>query len=522
MGSELSGQNLYDLAVIGGGINGAGIARDAAGRGLKVLLCEKDDFGQHTSSASTKLIHGGLRYLENFDFKLVRHSLREREVLLRNSPHIIWPLRFVLPHHNSSRPRWMIRLGLLVYDSMSPMTLLRRSNQFNLSDHESGSALKENLEYAFEYSDCWVQDSRLVILNVADAAALGACVLSRARCTNLEREDNFWWIALANNGNRSMLKETCRVRARVVVNATGAWVNGVRSQLSPIQSTQNFRLVRGSHIIVRKLYEHPYAYIFQNDDKRFLFCIPYERNFTLIGTTEIEMEDPEGRKDITNAEIDYLCRAVNQYLRVPVSSDDVVWSYSGVRALYDDNVRDATAMTRDYTLKFDAGNAPIISVYGGKITTYRQLAEDVMILLKRVEGFDRPKWTQTAKLPGGDIDGCSIEVFSSALKQKYGWLPTELVDRYACHYGSKVHEMLEGCSAVSDLGIEFSPGLYQAEVDYLVNREYAMCADDIVWRRTRQGIRMNVQQIDRLEEYIDSIFQSQNPQEVIADARLYS
>ena len=522
MSSELNGKNRYDLAVIGGGINGAGIARDAAGRGLRVLLCEKDDFGQHTSSASTKLIHGGLRYLENFDFKLVRHSLREREVLLRNSPHIIWPLRFVLPHHELSRPRWMIRLGLFIYDSLSPMTLLRKSTQINLSDHQSGSALKENLEYAVEYSDCWVQDSRLVVLNVADAVNLGADALSRTRCTNLEREKDFWRITLTKNDDRSMLKETCRVSARTVVNASGAWVNDVSGHTTSTESKQNFRLVRGSHIVVRKLYDHPYAYIFQNNDRRFLFCIPYERDFTLIGTTEIEMTDPNGRKAITKAEIDYLCQAVNQYLRVPVGSDDVVWSYSGVRALYDDSIKDATKMTRDYKLKMDAASAPIVSVYGGKITTYRQLAEDVLSLLKKVEGFDRPKWTQTAKLPGGDIDGNNIEAFSSAVRQQYGWLPPELVARYACHYGSNVHEVLKGCGAVSDLGIEFSPSLYQAEVDYLVDREYAMRAEDIVWRRTRQGIRMSAHQIDRLEKYMDSLFQSPKTAKVTADASLYS
>ncbi len=522
MTSVLSGQNQFDLAVIGGGINGSGIARDAAGRGLKVLLCEKDDFGQHTSSASTKLIHGGLRYLENFEFKLVRHSLREREVLLRNSPHIIWPLRFVLPHHKSSRPRWMIRLGLFFYDSLSPMTLLRKSNQLDLSSHESGSALKESLKYAVEYSDCWVQDSRLVILNVADAATLGACVLSRTRCTNLEREDNFWWVTLASDDSRSLLKETCRVRARVVVNATGAWVDEVCSLLSPNQSAHKFRLVRGSHIVVRKLFEHPYAYIFQNTDRRFLFCIPYERDFTLIGTTEIEMEDPNSLKEITSSEIDYLCQSVSQYLRVPVRSNDVIWSFSGVRALYDDSYRDATTMTRDYTLKFDVASAPIVSVYGGKITTYRQLAEDVLTLLQQVEGFDRPKWTQNAKLPGGDINGYCIETFASTLQQQYRWLPTELVDRYACHYGSNAHVILKGANAVSDLGTEFSSGLYQAEVDYLFAREYAMCAEDIIWRRTRLGIRMNACEIDKLEQYIDSKLQSRNPPEVIADASLYS
>ncbi len=522
MVSALSGQNQFDLAVIGGGINGAGIARDAAGRGLKVLLCEKDDFGQHTSSASTKLIHGGLRYLENFDFKLVRHSLREREVLLRNSPHIIWPLRFVLPHHKSSRPRWMIRLGLFIYDSLSPMTLLQKSNQLDLTIHESGSALKESLKYAVEYSDCWVQDSRLVILNVADAANLGARVLSRTQCTNLEREDNFWWITLASDGGRNMPKETFRVQARVVVNATGAWVDEVRSLLSPNQPAQHFRLVRGSHIIVRKLFEHPYAYIFQNSDRRFLFCIPYERDFTLIGTTEIEMDDPNSRKDITSAEIDYLCHSVNQYLRVPVSSDDVVWSYSGVRALYDDSHKDATTMTRDYTLKLDVASAPMVSVYGGKITTYRQLAEDVLALFKQVDGFDKPKWTHKAKLPGGNINGYSIETFASTLQQQYQWLPTELVERYACHYGSNAHEILEGSGTVSDLGTEFSPGLYQAEVDYLLTREYAMCAEDIVWRRTRLGIRMNAREVDILEQYIESKLLSRFPPEVIADASLYS
>ncbi len=522
MGTELNEQDIFDIAVIGGGINGAGVARDAAGRGLKVLLCDKDDFGQHTSSASTKLIHGGLRYLENFHFKLVRHSLREREILFRNSPHIIWPLRFVLPHKKSLRPRWMIRAGLLIYDSLAPMNLLPKSRKINLRRHVAGSTLKPELRHSFEYADCWVQDSRLVILNVVDAANAGACVLSRAPCTKLERENDFWRITLTRESEYSMLDRTMQIRARAVVNATGAWVESIAQQFHRDEVFEQMHLVRGSHIVVPKLFDHQYAYIFQHTDRRVVFCIPYERDYTLIGTTEVSEDNPDGECTITNSEIDYLCQAVNRYLKTGVRRDDVVWSYSGVRALFGDSSKDASKLSRDYILKFDDSQAPIVSIFGGKITTYRLLAEDAIEMLGGLKGFNTSKWTDGAILPGADIGGYSTADFADRLSNQYRWLPAPLAQRYACHYGSRAHEILNGCVDTYDLGQEFSPGLYQAEVDYLIHHEFARCAEDVIWRRTRQGIRMDASQISQLNEYIDSVRNLEDSTEVVFNASVHS
>lgn len=522
MGNELSEQNIYDLVVIGGGISGAGIARDAAGRGLKVLLCEKDDFGQHTSSASTKLIHGGLRYLENYHFGLVKHSLREREILLRNSPHIIWPLRFVLPYDSSLRPRWLIRAGLLVYDWLAPLQVLQKSRQINLTQHEAGPALCSEIRYGFEYSDCWVQDSRLVILNVAAAANAGARVLSRTECTDLKRESNYWWITLTGDNKRSMLPAVSRVRARAVVNATGAWVDSIARDFHQNDSGQVVQLVRGSHIIVHQLFDHRYAYIFQNTDRRIVFCIPYERNYTLIGTTEVSQDQPDDACEITRSEIDYLCQAVNRYLNTPVNRDDVIWSYSGIRTLCGDNRKEASQLSRDYSLKCDDSLAPIVSVFGGKITTYRRLAEDVLDQFANLEGFNQPKWTHDGPLPGSDIGDSSIEDFAQNITQIYRWMPLELAQRYACHYGTQTHVIVKGCTKIADLGQEFSPGLFQAEVDYLIAHEFARSADDVIWRRTRLGIGMKSAQIASLKRYIDSELDLEDTTEVAFNASLHT
>ena len=522
MSIDLSGQATFDLVVIGGGVNGAGVARDAAGRGLKVLLCEKDDFAQHTSSASTKLIHGGLRYLENLDFKLVRHSLREREVLLQNSPHIIWPLRFVLPHDKTLRPRWFIRSGLFCYDHMAPLNLLEKSKGVDLRRHVSGEFLKEKYLYGFEYSDCWVQDSRLVILNVMDAAALGAQVLSRTRCTDLKRDADHWLVTLVAENERSMLSDTWHVKSRAIVDASGAWVDRIGNRDQHAEHDKSIVLIRGSHIVVPKLFEHPYAYIFQNSDRRIMFCIPYEQDFTLIGTTEVEVQDPEHNPKISDSEINYLCRSVNRYLRVPVNQKDVVWSYSGTRALFDDGSSDVSRMTRNHVLKLDDSLAPIVSVYGGKITTYRILAENVLDLLRKVPNFDKPRWTSGSKLPGGELGNSSVEEFANQLSFKYEWLPVGLADRYARHYGACSHDILNYCSSLSDLGQDFSVGLYQAEVDYLISREFARSAEDIIWRRTRLGIRMNRDQITELSKYVDAHVMSTKTVTGFRNANVYS
>ena len=522
MSTKLSEQDCFDLAVIGSGINGAGIARDAAGRGLKVLLCDKADFGQHTSSASTKLIHGGLRYLENYHFKLVRHSLREREILFRNSPHIIWPLRFVLPHNQLLRPRWLIQAGLFVYDSLAPMNLLDKSRKVNLTQHQAGTLLNSEARFGFEYSDCWVQDSRLVLLNVKDAATRGACVLSRTKCTDLKRENDYWWIHLARENERSLLEGDKRIRARVVINTTGAWVDSIAQDFHQDLSDQSVQLVRGSHIVVRQLFDHRYAYIFQNTDRRVVFCIPYEQNYTLIGTTEVGLDHPDEPCKITDSEIKYLCQAVNQYINKPIKPEDVIWSYSGVRTLCGNSTTESSEISRDYMLKYDDSLAPIVSVFGGKLTTYRLLAEDVLDLLSKLDGFNQPKWTNHAVLPGGDIGGYDVAEFATRLIAQYPWLPQELAQRYARHYGSKVHTILDDCTGVLDLGEAFSPGLYQVEVDFLIRHEFARSAQDIVWRRTRQGIGMNTVQIDRLAEYIDHVLDMGTAPEVVLNASLHT
>jgi len=519
---ELGERGIFDLVVIGGGINGAGIARDASGRGLKVLLCEKDDFAGHASSASTKLVHGGLRYLEHCHFGLVRHSLREREILLKNSPHIIWPLRFVLPHDRSLRPKWLIRAGLFLYDSLAPMHRLEKSSQIKLQQHAAGGPLKSQYRHGFAYSDCWVQDSRLVILNVAAAEAFGACVLNRTKCMDLKREENYWWVTLDRHGDRSMLKDACRIRTRAVVNATGAWVGSMPQGLDQIDSQRPVRLIRGSHIVVRKLFDHPYAFIFQTIDRRVVFCIPYERDFTLIGTTERALDRPDDDGEISDSEIEYLCQAVNRYLETTVNPDDVVWTFSGVRTLCGDGDTEASRLSRDYTLGFDDSLAPIVSVFGGKITTYRLLAEDVLERFRDLEGFNRPKWTHDGLLPGGDIGTGDVREYASLLAMQYSWITPDLASHYASHYGTNAHCILMNSTKSGDLGREFSPNLFQAEVDYLIEHEYANFPEDIIWRRTRHGIRMNPDQINGLRRYMDSVLDFSENLEVAVNAGIHS
>jgi len=522
MAIELGEQDIFDLAVIGGGINGAGIARDAAGRGLRVLLCERDDFAQHTSSASTKLIHGGLRYLENYHFGLVRHSLREREILLKNSPHIMWPLRFVLPHDSSLRPKWLIRAGLFLYDSLAPMQRLEKSRRIRLEHHVAGRVLKSQYRHGFAYSDCWVQDSRLVILNVVAAEGLGACVLNRTKCTDLKREENYWWVTLDRHGDQSMLKDVCRVRARVVVNATGAWAGSIARDFHLQESRQPVRLVRGSHIVVRRLFDHPYAYIFQAPDRRVVFCIPYEQDFTLIGTTEKGLDNPDEQDEISDMEIEYLCESVNRYLKISIVPRDVVWSFSGVRTLCGEDDAEASRLSRNYTLKYDDSLAPIVSVFGGKITTYRILAEDVLDRLRDLEGFSRPKWTHNGFLPGGAMGTDNVGRYASSLQQQYDWMPRDLANHYASHYGTNAHFILRNSTTADDLGRKFSPNCFQAEVDYLIEHEYARSAEDVIWRRTRHGLRMHLDQICDLARYIDSVLDFPRNRRVVLNAGLHS
>ena len=495
-----SGPKAVDLLVIGGGINGAGIARDAAGRGLDVLLCEKDDLAAHTSSASTKLIHGGLRYLEHYDFRLVRDSLREREVLLRNAPHIIWPLRFVLPHHAGLRPWWTIRLGLLLYDHLGGRALLPPCASVDLGRHASGRALKKGYRRGFEYSDCWVQDARLVVLNARDAHTRGADVRIRTECVSLARRGARWEAALADRATGRRFA----VSARGVVNASGPWVGRTLDLDTGADTRHRVRLVKGSHIVVRKMFDHCHPYTFQSGDGRVLFAIPFEEDYTLLGTTDVEIEGDPGPVSISPEEIDYICAAANTYFEKPLSPGDVVWSYSGIRPLFDDHARAASEVTRDYVLHLDRGPPPMLSVYGGKITTCRKLAEQAVGMLAGPLGFDRPAWTRDAPLPGGDIPGADIDGFTASCVRCYPWLPERILRHQVRHYGTGIHALLAGCASIGDLGEHFGAGLYAAEVEYLVEHEWARTPEGILWRRTKKGLRMPESGVNRLRKYLDA------------------
>lgn len=500
----------FDLVVIGGGINGAGIARDAAGRGLSVLLCEKDDIAQHTSSSSTKLIHGGLRYLEHYDFKLVRHALQEREVLLRMAPHIIWPLRFVLPHHQSLRPRWLIRLGLFLYDHIGGRKLLPGSHGIDLKRHVAGEALKKEYGYGFEYSDCWVQDSRLVVLNLLDAAERGCDVRVRTEVTDLTRCEGYWQVHLRDASSKN--PET--VTARALVNASGPWVDRTLELDEAHDARYSTRLVKGSHIVVPKMFEHPYTYIFQHTDNRVLFAVPYEGDYTLLGTTDKEIEGDPGDVSIDPDETEYICQAVSEYFKKTVNPKQVVWTYSGVRPLYDDASSNASKVTRDYKLDLDIRmQAPVLSVYGGKITTFRKLADQAVDMLSDYLPVEKSDWTAVTPLPGGDIPNADFDIFFDQKCQQYAWLTPELCKDYCRNYGTRIDTILEHCNQQADLGKDFGSSLFQAEVDYLQRHEWATTADDILWRRTRKGLGFNTQALEKvnveLNEYLQSSSQAE-------------
>ncbi len=426
---------VYDIAVIGGGINGAGIARDAAGRGLSVLLAEQDDLASHTSSASTKLIHGGLRYLENYDFRLVREALSERERLLKSAQHIVRPLSFVLPHDPAIRPAWLIRLGLMVYDRLAPRGLLQASNVISLNGDPIGGDLKSGYAKAFVYSDCRVDDSRLVVLAALDAAERGATISTRTKVVAAARSDGVWELTLRTEGSTA-----ARIRARAVVNAAGPWVADVQHALLGSKTRRRVRLVKGSHIVMPALYVGGHAFIFQNEDNRIVFAIPYERRFTLIGTTDVPFEGDASAVRTSGAEIGYLCRSVSRYFRKPVNPGDVVWSYSGVRALFDDGASNPSAVTRDYVLDLDAprGEAPALSIFGGKITTFRRLAEHALTGLRPFFPHMRPAWTAKAKLPGGDFARGDFAAFAQSVRQRWPFLEEAAALRLARAYGTRV------------------------------------------------------------------------------------
>ncbi|HWW32973.1 MAG TPA: glycerol-3-phosphate dehydrogenase [Steroidobacteraceae bacterium] len=474
----------FDLLVVGGGINGTGIARDAAGRGLTVLLCEQDDLAAHTSSASTKLIHGGLRYLEEFHFALVRRALIEREVLLRSAPHIMRPLHFIMPHAPHLRPAWMIRAGLFLYDHLAHRTHLAASGSVDLRTHIAGTALKSGYARGFVYSDGQTDDSRLVVLNALDARERGAVILTRTRCERLNEQHGGWRATLAGAGGR------VQIGARVAVNATGPWVDRFVGGATPVRTIHRVRLVKGSHIVVPRLFDHRFAYIFQNEDRRIVFAIPYEHDFTLLGTTDVDYHGDPAAVRIDAAELEYLCALANRYFRRQITPGEVVWSYSGVRPLLADESRDPMSVTRDYALELRRRPAPMLSVFGGKITTYRRLAEDAIDLLAPLLGTRADPWTARATLPGGDMPDGSFAVFLRTVERRYPWLPPRLHLRYAHAYGTRIGRMLGSATAIADLGLELLPGLYEREAEYLCREEFARTAEDILWRRTKLGLHL--------------------------------
>ncbi|MCB1390888.1 MAG: glycerol-3-phosphate dehydrogenase [Rhodobacteraceae bacterium] len=507
---------LYDLVVIGGGINGCGIARDAAGRGLKVLLAEKGDLAGATSSASTKLFHGGLRYLEYFEFRLVREALIEREVLLRAMPHIAWPMRFVLPYHGAMRfdaetptsrllswfmpwmkgrrPAWLIRLGLFLYDHLGGRKILPGTTRLDLRHAPEGGPLQEIFETAYEYSDCWVQDSRLVVLSARDAEHRGATILTRTPVTAARAEGGIWHVTLGDTS----------VRARALVNATGPWVSEVQRDILRCETRAHVRLVRGSHIITAKLYDHDKAYFFQGKDGRIIFAIPYEQDFTLIGTTDAEHRDPDETPRCTESERDYLCAFASGYFKRPVRPEDVVWSYSGVRPLYDDGARSATAATREYVLVLDtAAGAPVLDVFGGKITTHRRLAEAALAKLAPHVPMGAA-WTAGVPLPGGDFPVDGVPDLIADLRARHLFLTESWARRLVRAYGTDAATLLEGTRLAADLGEDFGATLTAREVDWLVRHEYARSAEDILWRRTKLGLHLTAEQAARLQAFLDT------------------
>ena len=500
-----------DVLVVGGGINGAGIARDAAGRGLSVVLCEKDDLAAHTSSASTKLIHGGLRYLEYYEFGLVRKALIEREVLLRSAPHIMWPLRFVMPHAKGQRPAWLIRAGLFLYDMLARRELLPASSGIDLTRHAAGQPLKPEFKRGFVYSDGWVDDARLVVLNAIDAAEHGARILTRTRCTALAREgegSGASWLATLQDADG---KQTA-VRARSVVNAAGPWTAQFLRQAAPAAPHRHLRLIKGSHIVVKRLFAHDHAYIFQHPDGRIVFAIPYEHDFTLIGTTDLDYQGDSGKVEIDEEEIRYLCELSSYYFSKPVDPADVVWTYAGVRPLVEDAAADAKAVTRDYRFELEQDGAPLLSIFGGKITTFRKLAEEAVDVLAPLlqQGTTRGAWTAKACLPGGDLFGSAPQnravrefgQFVQGVQRQYAWLPAPLVARYARAYGTRIHVLLDGRTDVAAMGEEIATGLYAAEVDYVRRHEWAVSAADILWRRSKLGLHLPRETAGRLDAWL--------------------
>lgn len=494
----------YDLCVIGGGINGAGIARDAAGRGMSVILAEAQDLGGATSSASTKLIHGGLRYLEHYEFRLVRESLIEREVLLQSAPHIIHPMAFVLPHDKTLRPAFLIRLGLFLYDHLGGHKILKKSSSINFAAHDFGVPLQEKYKKGFSYTDCSVDDSRLVVLNAMDAKQRGAAILTRTAVTYLEpqKEEGCWRVSMRN----AQTGDDFEVSARAVVNAGGPWVRSILEGSELDKKSAKVRLVKGSHIIVPKLYDGGQAYLLQQNDRRIVFTIPYEGAFTLVGTTDVEFTGDPTNVTIDEAEKIYLCEAVNRSFKKQISPSDIAWSYSGVRSLLEDGEGSASEVTRDYKLELKRNfGPPLLSVFGGKITTYRKLSEQVVDKIGKELGRKEGGWTDKAALPGGNLPEGFFESFVEAQSIKYPFLSAELLQRYARSYGTRMDRFIGGAKGLEDLGRHFGDNVYEAEIIYMIAYEFAQGAEDILWRRSKLGLHISDETLRALETALPEI-----------------
>jgi glycerol-3-phosphate dehydrogenase len=512
---------IFDVAIIGGGINGCGIARDAAGRGLSVYLCEQADLASGTSSASTKLIHGGLRYLEYYEFRLVREALQEREVLWRAAPHIVSPLRFVLPHHKGLRPAWLLRLGLFLYDHLGGRKLLPATRSLNLRTDAAGAPLKKGeFSKAFEYSDCWVDDARLVVLNAVDAARRGADIRTRTRAVAAERANGTWSLTTehVDSGERE------QIRARTLINAAGPWVARTLSEVAKVETRAGIRLVKGSHIVVPKLFDHGRCYIFQNTDGRIVFAIPYETDFTLIGTTDQDYEGELGDIRASAEEIAYLCSVANGYFARQITPKDVVWTYSGVRPLYDDGASAAQAATRDYVLAVDAEDSQpaLLSVFGGKITTYRRLAEHALERLSPFLGAQasgNKGWTGREPLPGGEFPVDHVAAQTDQLVNRYPFLARAHAARLVRMYGTRASDMLGAAQSAADLGRDFGATLTEAEIDYLMREEWAETAADVLWRRSKLGLRLSAEQAAAVDLAMSARRRNAGPKQALAGAR---
>lgn len=499
MSASAASPPVYDLAIVGGGINGAGIARDAAGRGLRVVLLEKDDLASHTSSWSTKLIHGGLRYLEYYEFRLVAESLAEREVLLAAAPHIIEQLQFVLPHEPHLRPAWMIRAGLFLYDHLGGKRTLPASFAVELQGKSWGAGLKPKFRKGFVYSDARVDDARLVVINAMGARERGANILTRTQMMHARRDNGIWRIE-----TRDARGEQGELRARALVNAAGPWVKRVHDEVSSGAGKEGVRHIKGSHIVVPRVHTGKHAYILQNADKRIVFVIPYQGEFSLIGTTDIAVEQFEEPR-ISDDEIAYLCAIASAYLEQPITPADVVWTYSGVRPLYDDGSSDPSAVTRDYVLKLEGGadgTAPLLSIFGGKITTYRRLAEAALLQLAPFFPDMGRAWTRDQPLPGGDVPRGNLAAYGRSLAARYPGLSSEYRDALLHRHGTRCTRVLGEAKTEADLGTHFGDTLYAVEVDYFVAQEWARNAEDVLWRRTKCGLHLNSAQREAVAVYL--------------------